>query len=53
MNKNIKRIVLTKTFLYVSTCVGVAEMLASNNGIAAKMLAIACLVSLIIDLQTW
>lgn len=38
MNKNIKRIVLTKTFLYVSTCVGVSEMLVSNEGIANKLL---------------
>ena len=53
MNKNIKRIVLTKTFLYVSTCVGVGEMLTSSDGIAAKMFAIACLISLTIDLQTW
>ena len=53
MNNSLKGVILTKTFLYASSVIGMAEMLSSKDGIVGKMLAVACLISLTLDLQTW
>ena len=52
MNKDLRMRALAKTLLYISSAVGIAEMLTSNGGTIVVMLAIACMVSFIIDLST-
>lgn len=53
MNKDIRWIALTKSLIYVAASVGIGEMLGSESNIASIMLALACMISLVFDLNTW
>ena len=53
MNEDLRTKALTKTLLYISSAVGIAEMLISDEGILVVILAIACFISFIADLRSW
>lgn len=53
MKEDIRWIALVKSLIYVAASIGIADMLASESNIVSIMLAVACMISLVFDLNTW
>lgn len=53
MKNDIRWVALTKSMLYVAAAMGISDMLTSNNSIISVVLGVACMISMVFDLNTW